>query len=341
MRKLIPGIIFILTIYSVNAQIPSSCTVPSTLQIYYDMDVKSLALQRIVDQNSTYKDSIEIPQDYQDTIWEALASVFNLTNIPERDSVFDNYCIHQHNSTIYHSIFVGVDTNYSWTHQWQALNTITGIADLDTLLAKYGFTISAFSTFGGNYATLTTARNINIKPVYDSIATFAGVIYAEAVPVIGDGDRITFTKSGSDRYFDFTVGYGDCFSGCTSGRVFQFKVYSNCSVDFLGVVSYQSPNDVLPSPVNCNITNDIESAKRNDDFVIYPNPTKGFVNISLDHLKNASVNVFNTMGESIFYDVITTQSPKQFRFMLHSPAGIYFVMINDGTRQWSGKVILE
>lgn len=237
-------------------QNPSSCCTPSVLRTNYDADVKHLAFNRIVDYNIPYKDSVEIPQIWQDTIWGGLSAIFNLINVPERDTVFDLYCIHQYPSSLNHQIYVSVDTSYGWTQNWQSLNTTTGISALDSLLAEYGFTITAFSYFAGNIATLTTNQNINVQPICDSIETFVGVNFSEPKPYIGDGDHIKYYKVGNEKYYEFSIGWGDCASGCTERRFYTFKVYSDCSVKFMGSTGSIS---AFPVPLNCNITSSIST----------------------------------------------------------------------------------
>lgn len=291
MQKIFLAILLLLLIKKGSAQFTSSCLVPTSLLTNYESDVKHLALQRIIAQNSTYKDSIVIPQSFQDTIWQGLAAIYNLNNLVERDSVFNNYCIHQDVKIVYQQIYVSVNTSYTWTQQWQTLNTTTGITQLDNLLSTYGFTVTSYSTFG-NYATLTTMQNINVVPLCDSIATFAGVNFSEPKTIVGDGNRIEYTKSGNDRYYDFTVGYGDCPSGCTSRRISRFKVYNNCVVDYLGVFYYASPTDVLPSPPNCSLMNQPIVAGAGATGLIISNP-----NLSL-----SNSNVGNTISDNFDLD---------------------------------------
>ena len=305
MRKTFRLIILFLCAQTVNAQISSSCIVPQTVQNNYDRDVNHLALNRIINQNSSYKDSIVIPQNYKDTIWQGLSAIFNLTSIVARDSVFDNYCIHQAVNIVYHKIYVAVDTSYSWTHQWQNLISTTGITQLDNLLSMYGFTITHFSTFGSNYATLETTQNINVTPLCDSIATFNGVLYSEPVTNVGDGNEIVYNKYGNDRFYDFSVGYGDCPSGCTSRLIFKFKVYDNCSVDYLGRFNYGM--DILPAPTNCNITTSINE-KELTNFNIYPNPAEDFINIETNYLLNTNYNIINLYGQILQTGMFTNRT---------------------------------
>jgi hypothetical protein len=132
----------ILLMTNSNAQVASGCSIPQPLLTYYDEDVKHLALQRISFSGSPYTDSISIPYSLQDTIWKGLAAIYNC-NRPERDSVFDIYCIHDETNLheIYHYIYVAVDTTASWFPNWVNNNITTGIPAFDSLLATYGFSI--------------------------------------------------------------------------------------------------------------------------------------------------------------------------------------------------------
>jgi type IX secretion system substrate protein len=336
MKKLFFVLSLLITVYQVNAQIPSSCTVPPVLQYNYDADVKHLALQRIFNQNSNYKDSIDVANSYQDTIWQGLAAIFNLTSVLERDSVFDKYCIHQEvSNSVYHSIYVAVDTTYSWTQQWQNLNTTTGITSLDSLLSLYGFTITNFSTFGSNYATLTTVQNINVLPLCASIEAFSGVVYSEPNPSGGDGNEIVYTQIGNDRFYNFTVGYGDCYSGCTSNHIYKFKVDNNCSVDFLGVVDNITPSDVIPAPINCNITTGIKYETLTTNFNVYPNPTNGIFTIQT----KGNLTIYNLLGEKIFFQNLVSE--KNEINLSGQSKGIYFLQIDSENKCSTQKIIIQ
>jgi hypothetical protein len=235
------------------AQMPSDCTVSPVLQHYYERDVKHLALKRIYDLQSPARDSIIIPQIYQDTIWQAMAAVFNLTDFLPRDSVFDFYCIHQElGYYMMNRIYVTISPSCSWYQNWHNLITTTGVPDLDTLLSTYGFTVTGFWTIN-NTATLTTSQLINVRPVCDSIRTFSGVTYSEPVYPVGFGDEINYSITGPVRFLNFKLGYGDCFSGCIGSLTYQFKVYTDCSVQYLGSVLVPSSYQ-LPDPSYCYIT---------------------------------------------------------------------------------------
>lgn len=328
MKALFITLIFIIS-YSIKAQIPSNCIIPTALQNNYDADVKHLALERIFNQNSSYKDSIDVAYSYQDTIWQGLSAIFNLTSVLQRDSVFDKYCIHQEASYfIYHSIYVAVDTSNSWTQQWQNLNITTGITVLDNLLSTYGFIVTNFTNLSSiNYATLTTTQNINVIPLCDSLETFTGVTYSEPKPPIGDGNDIFYNKQGNDRFYSFSLGLGDCPSGCTGSYTYNFKVYDDCSVDYLGVVENIGFGDELPIPINCNITTGVDNKKENTTISIYPNPVYDNLNFSKS-LKN--INVYNVLGELMLYKEEFSTSISTSKLV----EGVYFIKCNEGTMKF-------
>jgi hypothetical protein len=180
MKRVILLLVIVVCSQRIMAQLQSNCNVPNVLRSNYDSDVKHLALKRVYDLGTTYKDSIKIPIKFQDTIWNGLAAIFNLTSLKERDSVFDNYCIHnQFSDYVYTDVYVHLDANYSWTQNWKTLNTSTGVLALDKLISNYGFTVTYYSSTI-KYAVLTTKQTINAKPFCDSLQTFGGITFCGA-----------------------------------------------------------------------------------------------------------------------------------------------------------------
>jgi len=318
------GLLFIILVsfQTLKAQIQSNCNATQVLQAYYDHDIKHLAVKRMFDLKSTNMDSITISERYQDTIRKGMAAIFNLTTLPERDSIFDKYCIHQAISNyLYTEIVVAVDKDYTWTQEWKNLKTITGISALDKLISRYGFAVTRFSSIA-TYAVLTTNQIINIKPLCDSLETFAGVLFAEPQAVYGDGDEIIYTKIGNNRFYDFTVAYGDCQSGCIAEHTFKFKVDNNCSVSYLGVFDKTSPGYALPKPINCNIsTTSIRRPVAEESMRVYPNPTAD--HLLIESVQKGQIELFNLQGQQVLSADLNS---KTMRIDLSNLSnGIYFL----------------
>jgi len=73
----------------------------------------------------------------------------------------------------------------------------------------------------------------------------------------GDGASIAYNKMGTNRYFYFILGWGDCPSGCICKCIRSYTVNSNCLVTFQGCSGrYCNINDEKETDLiaNCNIT---------------------------------------------------------------------------------------
>ena len=314
-----------------SAQVSSSCIVPQLLAQEYERDIKNLSIRRIIQLQSADTALVRIPQLWQDTIAEGLAAIFNATSIPERDSIFNLYCVHDNTTLMqtYHGLLVQVDTNYAWTQAWQNLNAITGNSFIDSLVVKYDLNVAQFFNWSfGNYALLHTDSLWNIYALIDSIEMEPGVIYGEPDQMIGGAGKMDYHTAGNDRYYDFYFEFNDCFDGCDNYRKWMFKVDSNCAVDYLGFVDWGvfgiSP---LPLPVNCNTFTSLTTPHTSNNIVkVYPNPTNSIVTIQpAEELKNASVSVLDVSGRLL----IRPEPLDQLKILdlKKLQSGIYFLII--------------
>jgi len=311
--------------------LPSNCAVTPGLYNAYKDDVRALTIERINQINSIYKDSIVVPQNYRDTIWQGLAAINNVTSLSERDSVFNLYCIHQFPgfNTSY-QIAVKVDTSYSWTLQWRNLQTITGYNDLDKLITTYGFTIIQFQSLG-NYACLNTNQELNIQALCDSLKNLNGIIWATTNNgYAGTGNYITYTSNGLTQNYNFTLGYGDCPSGCTAYYTWKFKVYQGCNVAFDGVVIYNPGNESFPPPsINCNYDVLDHSEEEIYGFIVelFPNPTSTTITISIPlQSTNSELSIMNIQGQLLLKQALT--QGKAVVDVSSFSKGMYFIKVS-------------
>jgi hypothetical protein len=75
--------IFILLLFAFQysmgyGQVLSNCNLAPELHDAYNWDVSKMALTRIIETNSIYKDSIEIPEIVKDTLWAGLAALYKV-----------------------------------------------------------------------------------------------------------------------------------------------------------------------------------------------------------------------------------------------------------------------
>ena len=274
MKYLTLSLLIIFLSSPIYAQITSDCTVLAELAEAYDKDVKGLVIKRMQALNSPDQSLIEIPQIWQDSILEGMAAIFNAPDLPERDSVFDLYCVHdQFSSPALLGFIIGVDTNTPMADAWSAGELLTGNAILDTLLVKYNFELTNYFSFGAG--VFYTDQYLNLFALADSIvSSVPGVSYGEPDYLIGGAGQIVYvTDEPGNRYYDFRYEWNDCFDGCDNFYTWKFVVSPQCEVEFLGTEEggvFGLEN--LPEPVNCLLTDVEQDLEKRTQFEIFPNP---------------------------------------------------------------------
>ncbi len=95
----------------------------------------------------------------------------------------------------------------------------------------------------------------------------------------------------------------------------------------LWYASHTNPNDYFN--VDCadipGLATGIEDVEKNDDFIIYPNPTTGIFQISGNISTNAKISVFNLFGEKVY----ANNFDNGYFNLSHLSNGIYLIVVED------------
>lgn len=306
MRKIVILVLVVLSLSQGFSQIvPSSCTTPYLLNSIYEPDLKNLALRRLFEVHSPDTAFVKIPDIWIDTIRAGMSAIVNAVSLPQRDSIFNLYCVHDNapnNIFIYKEIMVFVDTSVAWTQAWQNMQTLTGNAVIDNLMTQFGYQIVQFNNFSfGSMALIHTDSLWNINAVINQLEAVPGVLFAEANAIIGTAGTIVYQKVGSTRYYNFVFEWNDCFDGCDNSRTWRYRVFEDCSVEFLGIVDWGVFGiEPLPAPVNCNVfTGFPEPPDPNSGFRVYPVPATEYLHIQNPGSAIVRIQFFNVNGRLI------------------------------------------
>ena len=199
------------------------------LQIYFDEITQD---SNHPNYNNPILDETEITK-----ILKIIQAVYN-SNSSERDTVFEIYQIHRDNCHDFNGIVLQVLTETP-----EIVNLInnvfpTGDSSLDNILSTYNF--NSVNTLYYSYPSfpffiLYTKDTYNMIPVENEFAEIESIQLAEShknVDCFGFGDYIALKRSGNFVLITFTIGRGDCPSGCTYYKHWEFKV-SNGNARFI------------------------------------------------------------------------------------------------------------
>lgn len=317
--------VFVFSNLSFGQTVISSCEAPDNIIEMYQSDADRLTIRAFYDQNSIYMDSIEIPEVYSDTVLEALIAVYNAIGLPERDSVVSIFDIHSFPNPTLNGFMVKADSSLAWMIQLKQGITPTGVSEIDSLMDLYDLTINDYSTltFGnpGSHLVVFDSKNINITALSNVFLNMEGVEYVDPNGWAGDGNNITSTVDSDHVELIYSFGWGDCPSGCIYRHYWKFKVYFDCSVEF--VSSYGS---IIPG---------FFLSETSNEPVLFPNPFTNHLQI-----KNVEVNsrykLYNTVGQLLSTGKLNSEGILSLEFL---PNGAYLLVINSTNSSGSFRIL--
>lgn len=305
-------IIFILSailwLPSFGQMVNSSCN--SIDRLKYKNDADQLAIRlAATNPGSMFYDSVSIHQDNSLIYLDALTAVYNATQIPERDLVIDTLDIHTIPTVEMNNLILSADSNLSWMNSLRDNIYPTGDPDVDYLISKYQIKTDHY--FRLPYTPLHTVAfktdsNFNILNLGRLWKKIPGVGSAGENQSTTDGNDIYDTITPNYVQLTYYQGYENCWEGCLIRHYWTFRVYTDCSVEFMG--GY---------PV------DLQVIKNDIAMAIYPNPTDG--KISLSGIgPSVIISVINSLGQ----EVVRIEAQGPFIDITALPAGVYWILIN-------------
>jgi hypothetical protein len=340
MKKIIILAILLMIWFTGHSQVNSSCSITKELREAYEDDIYWLAYNRIIETNSPFRDSLKIPIEVEDTIRTGLAAIFNASFIPERDSVFDIYCIHHEICTgQLNTLYVFVDTSYSWTNQWKNNETITGYDELDKFLSDYNYKLQNFAGYG----ILISDDHINFDKFTDSLKKFNGITDVWQGGTTCCHNDLFYEKTYFHQYFTFDLGFGHGIMICPNHYIWKFDIDNNCSVNLIES-RHEVSDPGYPDNMkikNCYITSEIRNPNEIKSFInISPNPANGFITIKSESKLNYSVSDYDLFGRKVYANKFTERLEIN---LSDYQSGLYFIGVSneENTIRNNFKIIKE
>ncbi len=313
---------------SSGQSVQSSCIATDSILARYQDDADRLTLRKIYRQGLTYIDSVTIPQSHADTVLNALIAVYNATTLPARDTVVSIFDIHTFPEPILNGFNIAADSTLPWMQQLKLGNIPTGYATIDNVIATYGLNVQSYLTFGNSYpwhnVVFTSDNNYNFMALTADLATIPGVYESEPNFAFGDGNNISDSIYNDHVELIFSLGWGDCPSGCTARRFWKFNVYYDCSVEYVG--SYGTP---------LQITSVVESSF--PDISVFPNPFSQIIQVR-GFPKTFEYTISNILGQPIVKGTSTNGTVDNLNELNDN---IYFLTIYNNQRTRTFKLCHE
>ena len=325
-RKIVlTALIFSILQVGYSQIVNSSCEAPDSVRNLFREDAYRLTLNRIIRNNYTYVDSVEIPFSTKDSVLRSLIAIYNALSIPERDSVVSILNLHTIQNPFMDEVLIAADSNLSWMQQFRNGDSLSGNSSVDSLILKYKFHVKEYNDFYLSwYHTVTFESDsfYNTFVLADKFDLISEIYISQAQGEPIDGNNITDSIFSNFHEIVFSHGWGDCPCGCTARRYWKFRVYSDCSVEF--VESWGSP-----------LSQSILHESIIDRVCISPNPFETYLKVSPYPLQMTYV-ITDINGKEISTGQIENGIIKNLDNLQE---GVYVLKLYDGKNYSMTKII--
>jgi len=103
--------------------------------------------------------------------------------------------------------------------------------------------------------------------------------------------------------------------------------------------AFPNDGDTLTYFLTISCLNGIDDSYQDNNILIYPNPSKGMIYISMKEVTNASVTLRNSLGQIILSDKYMLTN--QIDLDLDVPKGIYFLQVEANGETITRKIVKE
>jgi len=304
--------------------VSSSCSAHDSVLEKYNKDADRLAIRRVIRINSTYKDSVRINKIISSDYRDALIAVYNATALPATDTITRLLNIHTYNPGL-NSLIIMADSNLAWMTNLRYNILPTQDYEIDRMMKVYFLKKVFYSgLLQPSMVVFRSDTNSNLAPLARKLKNSVGVNAAEAEFLYGDGNDIT--DSINTKYTELVYSYGwqECPTGCEQRRYWKFRVFSDCSVEYMG--SYGRPLEA------CLFLSVHENEIFFDNVKIYPHPTKSKLFVECGILKSkTSLTITDKNGKTV--QSLTSLKPKQELDLILLSKGIYYLTLKDHSGQ--------
>jgi hypothetical protein len=208
----------------------------------------------------------------------------------------------------------------------------------------------------GNYVT---GSDIYVRVVFSEVVMVTGRPTLTLETGATDRDAFYFSGSGTNQLtFKYSVQTGDLSTGLDYVDANSLKLNGGTIKDQAGnaaTLTLANPSEAgsLGANKDIEINNSKKSTQTNDNssndnnllsrlnFNLYPNPSNGNVNISIEGMEESgvAVEVYDAIGRVVYSELSVTTS--QLQLNLSTPPGIYLMRLRAGEKVISKRFVIQ
>ncbi len=325
MKKIILYLVLVNAPFFIKSQVvSSSCRTNDSILKKYKNDADRLAIRRVNHIQSTYKDSVKINKTLSSDYLYALIAVYNATALAATDTITRLLNIHTYNPGL-NSLIVIADSNLAWMTNLRYNILPTRDYEIDRMMRNHSLNKVFYSgLLQPSMVVFKTDTNSNLAPLAKKLKNAVGVNAAEAEYLYGDGNDIRDSIHAKYTELIYSYGWQECPTGCEQRRYWKFRVFSDCSVEYMG--SYGRP---LEASILVKV---YENENLFSDIKIYANPVKSKVYVECRTVKSKITLILSDKkGKTL--RTLTNSAIRQELDLILLSNGVYYLTLKDNSGQ--------
>lgn len=218
----------------------SGSTTPGRLAPYSE-DAHRLALREELSSTHAAKEGFDINPERVEFYFQALTKISALFGT--QDDLPSNLSeIHTQPNPSLREVRLVLDADSQFKDSFSQKRTVTPDLYMNQILSQNRISIREYQESSiGPQVLLYADKMLNAPELANALGQFKGIKAAEAVLPMGDGNDITSGSEGKNAFaIRFSIGKGDCPSGCIYRKFWVFYVTPD------GAVSFQGTRGELP-----------------------------------------------------------------------------------------------
>lgn len=199
----------------------------------YRLDAERLAVRFTNNRDST---QTKIPSALGNLFYNGIIHIVNASHPEAEEATNPDYDVHALTPPDPRGFEVSVDTAAAWIDAWREGTTQTGNDEVDNLLAQFDLSLFEYHELENSSIARAYLRSDYAINVYAVARLFEEIedIEGSGTEIAGDGSDMTVLFFDDHLRYTLEYGYGDCPSGCTNRHKWNFRVFEDGSVEFIG-----------------------------------------------------------------------------------------------------------
>lgn len=215
---------------------------PKYLKLIYKKDAARLALRLINKEQRISKQTIRVPEELVQAIYNALVAV-RTSDYKAVDTIASKYNVRSFPIPNVESIILVFEHDAPWVEPLKQRQDTTGSVSINNLIREYNLVMTRMVYLDEERAglVLQSREPLNMPALMMKFFTSEGVGSIEEILPYGDGNDINISRSNDGWDLTYSVKFGNCVNQCQKFHDWKFTVSEGGEVSYIGSSGHTIP----------------------------------------------------------------------------------------------------